>query len=88
MKTQAELQAIIIEMERDIQQKLGRALGYPRYCDDQVNFPGSTDADGVCVGDNTAGSLVDEAVALIHSLQERLELQQTLQTLLTALEKK
>lgn len=43
-----------------VEQTAGRALGYPRYCDDQKNFPGSTDADGVCVGDHSAVTIVRE----------------------------
>lgn len=49
----------------EIGQILGAALGYPRYCDDQQNFPGSTAADGVCVGEHTAESLAAEAAEAI-----------------------
>ena len=56
-----QLRNIGIAMEGEIAQVLGRALGYPRYCDDQKNFPGATDADGVCVGDHVGMSLVAEA---------------------------
>jgi hypothetical protein len=55
-----------------IQQVLGRALGYPRYCDDQKNFPGATEANGVCVGEHVAASLVTEAAAKIDVLREAL----------------
>lgn len=44
-----------------IEQTLGKALGNPWYKDDQKNFPGATEADGVCVGDSTAESLAEEA---------------------------
>lgn len=44
----------------DIEQTCGKALGYPRYCDDQANFPGATEADGVCVGDHVAASIAAE----------------------------
>ena len=51
-------------------QTLGKALGYPRYCDDQKNFPGATEADGVCVGDHVAESLAEEAARRIKELTE------------------
>lgn len=54
-----------------ITQALGRALGYPRYCDDQKIFPGATDADGVCVGENVAESMADEAATKIVELQRQ-----------------
>ncbi|MGF3022659.1 hypothetical protein ACQVP2_07505 [Methylobacterium aquaticum] len=38
----------------------GKALGYPWFKDDQQNFPGSTDADGVCIGDHVGDSIVEE----------------------------
>ena len=50
-------------------QTLGKALGYPRYCDDQKNFPGATEADGVCIGDHVAESLAEEAARKIGNLQ-------------------
>lgn len=56
-----------------VSQTLGRALGYPRFCDDPKNFPGATDADGVCVGDHVAASLADEAADTIRSLRAEVE---------------
>lgn len=44
----------------EIEQLLGKALGYPRYCDDPENFPEATEADGVCVGEHTPQSLAIE----------------------------
>jgi hypothetical protein len=41
----------------EIEQILGKALGFPWFKDDQKNFPNATEADGVCVGDHTAWSL-------------------------------
>lgn len=61
-----EARRIIKLVQRDedeIQQTLGRVLGYPRYCDDQVNFPGSTDANGVCVGPEVAIDLANMAAS-------------------------
>ena len=59
-----------IKSNSEIEQALGRALGYPRFCDDQKNFPGSTDADGVCVGEHVAESIADEAAKRIRELEE------------------
>lgn len=60
-----------LESHDAVCQTLGKALGYPRYCDDQKNFPGATDADGVCVGDHVAESIADEAAKRIAQLSER-----------------
>jgi len=45
----------------EVEQVLGKALGYPYYYKDQKNFPGSTEADGVCVGDHVPESILAEA---------------------------
>lgn len=60
------LQEAVMRESNDIEQILGKALGYPRYKDDPKNFPGSTEQDGVCVGDHVAASLAMEAAALIQ----------------------
>ena len=72
----AELLDRVCELERcitlqndEIEQTLGRALGYPRYADDQKNFPGATDADGVCVGEHVAETLAMEAAREIARLR-------------------
>lgn len=44
-----------------VDQILGKALGYPYYCSDQKNFPGTTPEDGVCTGDEVPESLAEEA---------------------------
>jgi hypothetical protein len=44
----------------ECEQIAGKALGYPAYVNDQKNFPGATEADGVCVGDHVADSVVEE----------------------------
>lgn len=54
----------------EICQALGLALGYPRFCDDQKNFPGTTEAHGVCVGDHVAETLATEAALKIGQLVE------------------
>lgn len=56
-----------------VDQTLGRALGYPRYCDDQKNFPGTTDADGVCTGDHVAETLASEAAKRIEQHAREVE---------------
>jgi hypothetical protein len=57
------------DQNHQIEQTLGAALGYPRYCDDQKAFPDATEADGVCVGDHVAETLAEEAAARIVTLQ-------------------
>ena len=55
----------------EIEQILGKALGYPWYKDDPKNFPNATEADGVCVGDHTAWSLTVCASHKIKMLEIR-----------------
>ena len=45
----------------EVEQTLGKALGYPWYKDDQKNFPSATEKDGVCVGEHVPGSIASEA---------------------------
>jgi len=61
----------LIKESQEIEQILGKALGYPWYKDDPTNFPNATEADGVCVAPNTAASLAMEAVDLITKLKKR-----------------
>ena len=63
-------------INEEVCQILGAALGYPWLKDDQTNFPGATEADGVCVGDHVAESLAAEAaakLATVAALVEALE---------------
>lgn len=55
--------------DRDICNVLGKALGYPLFFEDQKNFPGTTEADGVCVGEHVPLTLADEAAERIRGLQ-------------------
>jgi hypothetical protein len=55
----------------EICQILGRALGYPWFKDDQMNFPGATEANGVCVGDHVAVTLAMEAARKITAAPKR-----------------
>ena len=59
------------EESEEIEQILGKALGYPWYKDDLKNFPTATEADGVCVGVETAWSLAMIAADKIKELEER-----------------
>ena len=66
-----KLERAIDKMDGSICQSLGKALGYPRYCDDQGEFPGATEADGVCVGEHVAESLAVEAAEQITALRQQ-----------------
>lgn len=46
-------------------QILGKALDYPWFKDDQKNFPGATEADGVCIAEADAECLAIELVKLM-----------------------
>src|SRR6202795_2217532 len=52
---------LYFDLANEVEQVLGKALGYPKYSDDQKNFPGTTEADGVCVGEHVPESLLSEA---------------------------
>ena len=67
----------IFEQNQQIEQTCGKVLGYPWFKDDQKNFPGATENDGVCVGDHVAETIVSElakrhteALARIKRLEE------------------
>lgn len=61
----------LIQEYRELEQILGKALGYPWYRDDQKNFPGATEADGVCVGEHVPITLAMEAAEKIAELEAR-----------------
>ena len=67
----ADLAASWSKENEAIVQILGRALGYPRFADDQKNFPGATDADGVAVAEYTAGTIAEEAAERIAALRSQ-----------------
>ena len=56
----AFLERAIAKQNQEIEQVCGKALGYPWFKDDQKNFPGATEADGVCVGEHVANTIVAE----------------------------
>jgi uncharacterized protein YdcH (DUF465 family) len=60
------------QVNDEVCQTLGKALGYPFYKDDQKNFPGATEANGVCVGEHVAESLAAEAADEIARLRQQL----------------
>jgi len=59
--------------EHEIQQLLGKALGYPWFKDDQKNFTGATEADGVCVGEHVAETIVAELAKKHAEANERIK---------------
>jgi hypothetical protein len=61
----------MLEEFHQIEQILGKALGYPWFEDDPANFPNATEADGVAVGDHTAWSLAHQAADMIKVLGKR-----------------
>jgi hypothetical protein len=67
------------EEDQKIEQILGKALGYPWYKDDPDIFPKATEADGVCVGVETAWSLAMIAADKIKELEEKIKNATTLE---------
>ena len=67
----ARLRLCASKINEEICQTLGRALGYPRFADDPVNFPGYED-DDVCVGDHVAETIAMEAARRIETYKKRL----------------
>ena len=53
-------------------QELGKVLGYPWFKDDQKNFPGATEKEGVCIGEHVAESIAAEAATRIKNLEAKL----------------
>ncbi len=78
-ETNAGLRYEMTTTDHNVCQCLGHALNYPRYADDQANFPGATDADGVCVGEHVAETIAIEAVEEIERLRTELALRQNAQ---------
>lgn len=57
-------------MNDEISQILGKALGYPYFCDDKKNFTEAVESDGVCVGDHVAESLAIEAANRLEAAEK------------------
>lgn len=68
----------LMKEQAEIDQILGKALGYPRYCDSPEIFHGATEADGVCTGEHTAVTLAMEAASRIKELSGELVVQQAI----------
>lgn len=62
------LKAAYSRLNDEVMQILGRALGYPKFVDDQVTFPGATEADGICPGDMVAEAMAEQAAVRICAL--------------------
>ncbi len=60
----------VVKSNDEICQTLAQALGYPWFKDDQKNFPGATEAQGVCYGDHVAETLAMEAARRIKELSK------------------
>jgi hypothetical protein len=63
----AELQRQIKGYQHHIdeaEQEAGKALGYPWYKDDQKNFPGATEENGVCIGEHVVDTIVAKLAAV------------------------
>jgi len=63
----------IAKQNQTIEQACGKVLGYPWFKDDQKNFPGSTEKDGVCVGDHVAETIVCELVGKYTEALDRIK---------------
>jgi hypothetical protein len=57
------------KMNDEVCQRLGKALGYPWFKDDQENFPSATEESGVCTGDHVAETIAAEAARRIGNLE-------------------
>lgn len=68
----ARLRTAMSVQREEIEQILGKALGCPWFKDDQKNFPGATEANGVCVGDHVAETLAIEAAEELAELRSQL----------------
>jgi len=56
----------------EVEQTLGKALGYPWFKDDRANFPDATEADRVCVGEHVPESIALEVANKIKELEAEL----------------
>lgn len=60
----------LAKQNEEICQTLGGVLGYPWFRDDQKNFPGATEEDGVCVGVHVAETIAEEAAQEVDKLKK------------------
>lgn len=74
------LERACAKQNEEICQTAGKALGYPWFKDDQKNFTGATEADGVCVGEHVAETIVAELAKKHAEANERVKQLQHPQT--------
>ncbi len=63
----------LLKQNQNIEQTCGKTLGYPWFKDDQKNFPGATEKDGVCVGDHVAETIAAELARKYTEAQKRIK---------------
>ena len=63
----------IAKQNLEIEQTCGRVLDYPWFKDDQKNFPGATEKDGVCVGEHVAETIAAELARKYTEAKERIK---------------
>lgn len=63
----------LLGQNQSIEQTCGKVLGYPWFKDDQKNFPGATEKDGVSVGDHVAETIVSELAKKHAEAQDRIK---------------
>ncbi len=63
----------IAKQNMEIEQTCGKALDYPWFKDDQKNFPGATEKDGVCVGEHIAETIASELARKYTEAKERIK---------------
>jgi len=63
----------IAKQNLEIEQTCGKVLDYPWFKDDQKNFPGATEKDGVCVGDHVAETIAAELARKYTDAKQRIK---------------
>ena len=63
----------IAKQNLEIEQTCGKVLDYPWFKDDQKNFPGATEKDGVCVGDHVAETIAAELARKYTEAMDRIK---------------
>jgi hypothetical protein len=63
----------IAKQNLEIEQTCGKVLDYPWFKDDQKNFPGATEKDGVCVGEHVAETIAAELARKYTEAKDRIK---------------
>ena len=63
----------IAKQHLEIEQTCGKVLDYPWFKDDQKNFPGATEKDGVCVGEHVAETIAAELARKYTEAKDRIK---------------